>query len=465
MVGTGGHPLEQRVLRTLRAEALAPPGSHGVVMVSGGPDSLALLHLLHAAAGPLGLRLTVLHCDHGLRAESAAEAAWVAEQARALGLETVTVRAEHLAGRHAGLQAEARAWRLAEAERLRTDRGADWIAVGHQREDHLETWLLKWLRGAHLLHLRGLEPRSGAVVRPLLAITRAELTAYLQARGLTWVEDPSNASPRYRRNRVRHELLPLLEALSGGGLGAHLDGLAEQGRALEAWLDAQLTAAPPPANTPDAPPHWVDATALAALPAPLQAHALHGFVQARLPGELAHTHVRAVQRLLAGGGNAWTLHLPGRRRLRRLGDRLLLEPALPRAGVPLVAQGLGPCRALLPHGWRAEALPEGGEGVLTLHGLPAGALLRVRARRPGDRFRPPWRERAVKLKDFLRDQGVPLWARDATPLLEWGGEVIAVAPRWVAAPHAAPGDGAAVSAPLHVRLTAPGGAPGAEGGA
>ena len=239
------HPLEKKLLAHLRKTGLIRPGQKGLLLVSGGRDSMALLHLLHALREVLPLSLEVAGYDHGLRPEARQETAWVGEQAAALKLPFHQARTGHLAGLAAGVQAAAREWRRALTQDLLKKTGAHWAATGHQQDDHLETWLLKWLRGAHISHLRGLQANSPPYIRPLLPFRREELTAYLREKGVPWLDDPSNASGKYKRNRVRNELMPLLEALSGGGLAARLGELEAQSGMLEAWLGAALAARPP----------------------------------------------------------------------------------------------------------------------------------------------------------------------------------------------------------------------------
>ncbi len=430
------HPLERHILGTIRREGLVPPATRGLVCVSGGPDSLALLHLLAALRGPLDAHLEAVHFDHGLRPESAAEAEWVARQAGALGLPLHVVRAPHLAGRASGVQAAARAWRRAESRRLMAQWGADWAATGHQRDDQMETILLKWLRGAHLSRLRGMAWRVGRFVRPLLETRRETLEAYLRDRGTDWLEDPSNLSPRYKRNRVRHELMPLLEALSEGGLERRLADMEHQSRLLADWLDATLAQHKAPQNDPARPPHWIAVEGLAGLPALPRSTLLHGFVQARLPGTLPYAQIARAVRLLDAGEPEWTLHLAGGRILRRRGDRLVLEPRADGAPPPPLRHTVAGRPVDAPPGWLVREA-RGEEPALTLHNVPPAARLEVRPRREGDRFQPPWKAHPVRLAAFLRDQRVPLWERDRLPVVVLGGRVIAVHPHFVAAGHAA----------------------------
>lgn len=320
--------LELRILSVLRREAGIPAGSLGIVSVSGGPDSMALLQLL-VAVGPR-LRLEVIHFDHGLRPESGREAEWVRDAVGRLGLPFHLRKASHLAGLHSGVQAAARSWRREESLRLATQTGAAWIATGHQLDDHLETLLLKLLRGAHLGGLQGMDLRSGPWVRPVLHVRREALQAYLVRRKVVWLEDPSNASPRYKRNRIRQELLPLLDELAGGAIGARLLTLERQSRDLAAGLAAELTGPRAPRQSPPhRPPHWLDIAGLLRLAPLAQGAALYRFIQERLPGELEYGRIEDLLALLhrrrPGREGVFRLDLPHGRRLRRQGGRLWLE--------------------------------------------------------------------------------------------------------------------------------------------
>lgn len=195
--------------------ALLSPGDKVLVAVSGGPDSLSLLHRLWAEREARQIRVEAAHLDHGLRGtQSAAEAEWVSawcaerEIACHVGKEDVAAwAAQHKRGK----QEAARMVRYAFLKRTAAAIGANKIATGHNRDDQAETVLGNILRGTGLDGLRGIPERRGLIIRPLLGVSRAEIDAYCAAHGLFPRQDASNSSPgHYTRNRLRLELLPQL---------------------------------------------------------------------------------------------------------------------------------------------------------------------------------------------------------------------------------------------------------------
>jgi len=235
------HPLHHQVARALRAGALLHPGQSVLVAVSGGPDSVALLSVLHQLAPSWNLSLTIVHCNYGLRgAEADEDASFVAALCRRLALpcliRSLTIPAPQ-AGLSSSLQARARELRYRLFQDLSAELGFDRVALGHTADDQAETVLLRMLRGAGLRGLSGMPHRRGRLfVRPLLTVTRREILAYLQAMGLSYRTDSSNATSVYLRNRVRHELVPLLESLSPAAvrlLARQADLLREDDRLLD----------------------------------------------------------------------------------------------------------------------------------------------------------------------------------------------------------------------------------------
>ena len=201
-----------------------------LVAVSGGCDSVSLLHLLRFAADDAGLRVSAAHFDHAMRPGSARDAAWVRGLCRAWGVDLVEARAE-VAPRSEEAARDARYAFLREAQ---ARCGAPFLATAHHADDQAETVLFRVLRGTGLTGLAGIPPRDASgLVRPLLPFPRAEIRAYARDNGLRWRADPSNALPDPARNRIRLELLPYVERHLAPGARrglARLAQLAARGR-------------------------------------------------------------------------------------------------------------------------------------------------------------------------------------------------------------------------------------------
>jgi len=327
-------------------------GSKLLVCVSGGLDSVALLRLLMSATADPSLRLEVevLHFNHGLRLESKAEASFVQDLARSYSLPFHLREAD--ANRtsrwqHSGLQEDARNWRRSEAATLLGEIGspyqAKFVVTAHHCDDQTETVLMKLLRGVHLSNIKGMESLArhpnefGArTFRPLLeSATKSELKAYLESAGQSWCEDPSNASPKYSRNKVRLELLPLLDLVCAGAFADRLAALSDQSSSLREWLEAEARVFekrhPYVAGLPVQP--WLE------LAKPLRSEVLHRFI-ANTTGRSSTpwNHLKRVEEQVESGQATWTLHLPGSLAVNRvgsvlragpLGSRPLSSPALP----------------------------------------------------------------------------------------------------------------------------------------
>ncbi len=207
--------LPEWVLAYARREGLFTPGDRVLVAVSGGPDSVALLHLLMRLAPELGLDLGVAHFDHGLRGEdSRGDAGFVADLARRLGFPCHLDRGEVKAAARRdkiSIQMAARKLRLQFFQDTRRDHGYAKLALGHTADDQVELFWLRLLRGAGLDGLKGMWPATPqGLVRPLLAVGKAVLLAWLEQEALPYRVDVSNLSRTYLRNRVRLDLLPHL---------------------------------------------------------------------------------------------------------------------------------------------------------------------------------------------------------------------------------------------------------------
>lgn len=203
--------LEDQLWRSWRR--LVPSGRGVLLAVSGGPDSMTLLSASARLAGRLGLQFEAATVDHGLRAGSDDEARRVGQRAAALGVTHHVLRAAVSNG--PGVEAAARASRYAALEALRVERGLAAIATAHTASDQAETVLMRLVRGSALGGAAAIHAvRADRVVRPLLFATRADVEAWIAARGLEVERDPMNDDPRFLRVKVRQQAIPLLEGLA-----------------------------------------------------------------------------------------------------------------------------------------------------------------------------------------------------------------------------------------------------------
>ncbi len=210
-------------------------GGRVLAAVSGGADSMALLAILHRLSGELGISLAVGHFNHGLRESAQAELERVGSYAVSLGLPfhpgAGDVRAI-VESTGDSIEEAARKARYHFLEQTAEEISADHIATGHTRSDHIETILMRVIRGTGLRGLAGIPVRRGKIVRPLLGLTRDDTVLYCRTFDIPYVEDTSNADLRFFRNRVRHELLPLLEAKYDNRIEHNLARLGANARSI-----------------------------------------------------------------------------------------------------------------------------------------------------------------------------------------------------------------------------------------
>ena len=412
------------VSRFIRRHDLIAPGDRVLVAVSGGSDSLALLELLRQLAATWPFELEVAHLDHGLRAASAADAAFVAACCARLGLPLETARVDVRAlarEQRGGLEAAARAARRTFLQEVAARRDCRVIALGHQRDDQAETVLERLLRGSAATGLAAMRPQSGPFVRPLLDCSRQQLRDYLVARGLAWREDASNADPTFTRNRIRHRLLPLLGTFNPR-IEERLAGLSARLGIEEDFWEELLAAREADLASPVEDGLQLSVAALSELHPALRDRLLHRLL-ARVRRDrqrLLAVHVEAVGRLLDDGRPQRELHLPGLWVLRRY-DRLEIRRQPPTAGGNYVLTVATPGRFPLPGGMFLDVSLQPvaeGEGPWVAE-FAAGQVawpLTVRNFRPGDRIRLAGGGRH-RVKELLRAARLPREVRVALPLV------------------------------------------------
>jgi tRNA(Ile)-lysidine synthase len=290
----------------LREHRLIPRGSRALVAVSGGPDSMALLHVLALLRSKLAFGLFAHGVDHGLRPEASAELDRAEAFARSLDVPFSRSQVSVPSG--GNLQARARAARWSALRNAASRTAADRIATGHHAEDRAETVLMRILRGTGVRGLAALPPIDGDRIRPLHRARRADIDAHLKRHGIPFSHDPSNRDPRFLRTRVRSDIMPALERLSPRVI-EHLCGLADDASLATTPSEAGRGAARAAAGGRSA---RQDATTLTA--DPRDAETLPAHIGAAAWAGCDRTSMVRIQecKLLTSGG--WPYGSPSRRR-------------------------------------------------------------------------------------------------------------------------------------------------------
>ena len=458
--------LHRRALRFIRSRRLLHDGDAAVLGFSGGPDSVALALLLRELAleGELRVTLHLAHLNHRLRgAESEADEQFCRRFAERHALPIHVGHADVAGAAEApgrSVESAARRARYAFLGRTAQAVGCRVVATAHHADDVAETVLMRLLRGAGMRGLGAMPPQrmlgpehpDVRLVRPLLGVRKAELLAFLAERRQAFRTDSSNADLSYTRNRVRHELLPMLRrrfgTFSAESLCALNEAALDVGQLLERMVD---DAWPGLLKGSAGAELLLDAEAFAGLPiAVRKAAARRALEELSAPGQppaLRAEHLRdlaalaeeapGAQASLPGGWFArrerGLLYLARRDATVRLAPRLLSVPGtaeLPEIGVSISARRLARS-AMSPD--EAAAAASACDVYLDLHAV--GAPLEVRSRRPGDRFHALGLPASTKLKKFLNGRGVPYHRRDRTPLVTApSGEIAWVVGHEIAAP-------------------------------
>ncbi len=433
----------------VRRQSLLSRGDRVLVAVSGGPDSVALLHLLHELSERWGLELEVAHLQHGIRGGEAKEdARFVADLAESLGLpfhlkEIDLPQMKASAGK-GNLEALARAERYRFFAAVIGERKLDKIATAHTQDDQAETILMWLLRGAGMKGLGGMaplqairvsdlnSPRPVTVIRPLLEISKAEILDYLAENKLAYRLDRTNYDTALLRNWIRQELLPAIKRRAGGDFPARLSRAAKLLREEDRYLDQLAVGGLAEMRNADA----LDRSALLRAPAPMRRRILRLWIaeqRGHLRG-LDFIHIEALLRLIDRGPPQGRLAIPGGWELVREYERLRLEKPIrgsrrvcysyafepgailriPEAGFELQSE----CISSPP--WRLPSSPQ--EAVFDLACL--SGPLTVRNFRQGDRLQPLGMGGHKKVKELFIEKKVPLSLRSRLPILVLGAEVL-----------------------------------------
>jgi tRNA(Ile)-lysidine synthase len=438
---------------TVARDGLIASGDSILVAVSGGPDSVALLHLLLARADRCRLHLGVAHLDHGLREESGQDAEFVQRMAAGLGLAVHVEKIEVARMQrqlHLSLEEAARKARYDFFRRTAGQQGYTKVALGHHRDDNVETLLLHLLRGGGRLGLGGIRPmRQGVYIRPLIRAGRIDIEDYLRRQELAFLNDRTNTDSTLLRNRIRHRLIPVLESDYRPGVRATLSRTAEVLAAEEEWIEDLLRPVFEQLITDRRPGQMaLAAAALGKLP-PAAARRMVRSALRLSCGDLSRigfAHVEQIIHLSRLSGEAGPVYLPGNLRVLRHQDQLVFaqqdpgltlaphrvppgdyEYSLPEAGVLLIRETGD--RITLSEVLRQAVADPTAAGAQTAF-LDRDAVqfpITIRNRRPGDRFYPLGAGGSQKLKKFFIDHKIPDAQRRRCALLVSGGRILWVA--------------------------------------
>jgi tRNA(Ile)-lysidine synthase len=427
-------------------------GESILLALSGGPDSVALLHVLHQLGPRFGFRLAAAHLNHRLRgAESDRDETIVRDLCSTLGVELVVEQSSGLDLAAPNLEERAREARYAFLAGAGAQLGASHIATAHHADDQAETVMLRLLRGAGAAGLGAmaetitLAPTGLTLLRPMLRVGRHEILRYLDSIGARFVSDSSNAHQGFLRNRVRMDLLPELEREYAPGLRRRLAALAIEMRDLDDYvaraarieLDSRLREA-----VAGGPLDILDLNGFAGLHPALAAALLREFLAARIGSlrRLTRRHIDDVRQLCEGESPSAALDLPGGwcaerryaalaierhpeaaddRRLRAAADGFAVP--LVREGVTKVPQARFVFRSnVMPAD--AAPMPLGLDEACFDADLTAAGLV-VRNFAPGDRVSPLGMEGSRKLHDIFVDRKLPRPRRRTFPVVTLEGQI------------------------------------------
>jgi tRNA(Ile)-lysidine synthase len=419
------------VVTAISDSELVEPGAGVLAMLSGGADSVCLVHALCELVG--AERLHALHVNHGLRAAADEDERFCVELCERLGVPLSIERIHPGAEPSGNLEALAREARYAAAERVRSTEGLDLIATGHTATDQVETILYRLVSSPGRRALLGMKTRRGALIRPLLDVTRDQTRAYCARAGLSWREDESNIDPAFARNRIRLRVLPelrLVHPAADSNVLATAAQLADEAELLEQAVDEAIEAIGAGGHPPS-----VDSLQLAGLPAPLRRLVVRRLAERAAGALLAlgSAEVAAIEQLATSGGSAQLDLGQGVSAVSEYGLIRFVRAAPPTPNEPAVLRVPGRCRF---GEWELACTLEDRPAAVTELGSPdspaldAGLLapsLTVRGWAEGDRMRPLGLGGTKTLQDLFVDRKVPRSLRATLPVVESDGEIAWVA--------------------------------------
>ncbi len=435
------------VKKYIIANNLIERGDRVIVAVSGGPDSMALLHILKTLASEMQLELVAAHINHGLRPEAEAEEHFVAEQCEGWNIPCYTkvVNVRELARQEkTSLEDAGRRARYRYLNALLGDLRASSIATAHHHDDQAETVLLHLLRGSGMQGLRGIMPRSGQLIRPLLSVGKEELLSYLREHNIKFCLDQSNEDPTFIRNRIRHQLLPQLKQDYNPRIVENLNRLADIARAENELVENEMEA------------YWTqvlieegaNTIVLDNLRLSSQGLAVRRRIIMRAFAQLSGQagweaqDVEKVLELSSKMGSAKIIDLKKQVRVNKSYDRIIITRSWLEVA-DFCMEITVPGQVDLPqnnsyHFILHEArryIPEKEDIYLDYDKIKLPLVLR--SRREGDVFQPRGFEGHKRLKKYFMEQKIPSWERNMVPVLaSQDGEIYAILNHCICQPAA-----------------------------
>jgi len=423
---------EKRFLENISQKGLFSQGDKVLALYSGGPDSTFLLLMLKAASDAIGFQFAAFHMNHQIRSESADEMAFCAafceREGIPLFMETRDVPAE-AARLHISLEEAGRQLRYGLAEEIRESHGFSVIATAHHADDNAETVLMRIIRGTGLRGLAGIPEKSGYLVRPLLGFAKREILDWLDVRDIAYVQDQSNESNAYFRNRVRNAILPMLEE-ENPKLRQSLLRLSEAAGSAHSYIRNAALAVPIESSGKAA---SAQAAALEGLPEALLYEAL--WEMARLAGAekgFSFVHMQAAASAIWADSDKWSLDFPGMVLEKSYGlitarPHILDREATPYEYIfrPGSVQIVPKARLAVFSRVRDNSKKNEVYGTAKLidYDKISGKILYFRSRKQGDVFTPLGLNHRKSIKKFFIDRKVPLVERPRVPLFLCEGEV------------------------------------------